>query len=852
MSEPDASPVKQKKFRWTFPRSFAAVLAIMVAGEAIGSLLSVHPFWIATMRGIGAGHNAQPQAMELVTTRGVFGAMAARDWIFIGFLLSAGVWAFTQRAALVRFLRSMTTGVAIVSIGMLAVIAGVLVPQIEGFEDPHERVTEETYEYQYEAFAFAEGYFLYHMLHLYGVGMPETALPEPALQGLERYAELYGREEADNRRKLMDASFGSGAKQSEIYAFIDRHDAALRKAFDVCIALDLNRAYKAHWFVALGWLLFAAVLSNTFRYGWKRTFSVQKIGFFTVHVGILTMLSGLLVSRLFTDRGLLDLTLGDPPADTYYRHYRTDRLAKLPFGVGLDHFGRQDWKQIAVEFPDQDLTSRAPEYTLWPGRVIELDWRDDEYGRRPNLRIECLDTADHVSVGLPFIRENYDSSKPNEILPVAELDALQQGGHGEDEASFYDDPEAHLDHMERGRLLLSPFGRERTYEDPGRAYRLQVSFSEDNSDAAKELFPPKLVGPGAFIGTIELGVDGLGTGELIQQELHLGETFELDGGWSVRVSRATRNFRLDPATGEEIVDVRRLEEQPLGRPAVWLEITPPEGHPTGVETKERMHLDGVDWRQFPGIEGTLAYKQVHAVVHWDAWAAPGAPRFVLNWNRAGEATLLDDGGNRTDIVPGGELPLPGTEPLILRQLVVAAEFDKNVEFLPERIRADGWDEGFYMRDARGAVMRIVQAPGTPQETSEELEFANASLYSGWRSDDGRYQVVFFENDAMMPFEWRSVLSIYEQDADGRPYKVDLGTERAREIRVNDYFMYNGYRFFQTDANPKRPWYSGIGVVYDPGIEPVLVGMYTIILGTLLAFIVRPIVEARRSRQRSAA
>ena len=103
---------------------------------------------------------------------------------------------------------------------------------------------------------------------------------------------------------------------------------------------------------------------------------------------------------------------------------------------------------------------------------------------------------------------------------------------------------------------------------------------------------------------------------------------------------------------------------------------------------------------------------------------------------------------------------------------------------------------------------------------------------------------FLENTEMLPFEWRSVLSIIEHDNAGRPYEVPLGSEREREIRVNDYFYYRGYRFFQTNAAPEAPTYSGIGVVYDPAIPIVLLGMYAIIAGATIAFLVRPIVKGK--------
>ena len=83
-------------------------------------------------------------------------------------------------------------------------------------------------------------------------------------------------------------------------------------------------------------------------------------------------------------------------------------------------------------------------------------------------------------------------------------------------------------------------------------------------------------------------------------------------------------------------------------------------------------------------------------------------------------------------------------------------------------------------------------------------------------------------------------------------QVDVGDEHEREIRVNDYFHYRGYRFFQTNANPKFPTYSGIGVVYDPGIPLVLYGMYPIIVGTILAFILRPIAEAYGKKRKETA
>jgi len=170
--------------------------------------------------------------------------------------------------------------------------------------------------------------------------------------------------------------------------------------------------------------------------------------------------------------------------------------------------------------------------------------------------------------------------------------------------------------------------------------------------------------------------------------------------------------------------------------------------------------------------------------------------------------------------------------------------------VPGVVRADGWDESFYSRDARGLALDVVYFPGTEREQVERVEMATTDAQQAnlWVTGDRRYALRFLENVEGFPFDWRSVLSIVEKDASGQPHTVPLGSQAQREVRVNDYFQYKGYRFFQTNAEAQDPSYSGIGVVYDPGIPTVLAGMYTIILGTVLAFLVRPIVLARRKRE----
>lgn len=107
--------------------------------------------------------------------------------------------------------------------------------------------------------------------------------------------------------------------------------------------------------------------------------------------------------------------------------------------------------------------------------------------------------------------------------------------------------------------------------------------------------------------------------------------------------------------------------------------------------------------------------------------------------------------------------------------------------------------------------------------------------------DWRLLVSFVQQIEKMPRRWQSRISILDKDNPAR-----VLTEG--EIRVNEYLEYGGWRFFQSSHDTQDPFYSGIGVVFDPGIPAIELGMAIIILGTIIAFMIKPIVLARRRRR----
>ncbi|MFN0008183.1 MAG: hypothetical protein ACKVXR_09770 [Planctomycetota bacterium] len=846
-----------RPFRWGFWSASGLILLLVCIGQAAG--FAIADFGRGGMRG--------------------------KDWLFLAFALSGAVFLVLQRGAVARFFRTMHVGVSLISLAALAVVVGVLVPQIEGFEDPDERVPSisdvpddvvasylsapkreadawagprpddhpslaslapdqvarlKGYRREYEAFRWAEGYFLYHLMHPYGIGMPEPGLPPQVVESLDRFGDRYGTEEKKNREVQMRAALSGREKTQEIGRLIGKHQTTFRRAFDVCTALHLNRAYKSSWFATLLWLLGIGVFFNTFKGGAERLLSMKKIGFFTVHMGVMTILAGGFVSKLMTDRGILHLDLADPPTDTYWAYHSPEKKTRMPFSLKLERFARKDWPTLEVGFFADTFKSMLPEYTLWPGLRKDLDFVTGEDGvARPRIHLEVLALSARAEVRSPRFWEAEDPADPEGAGPLAELSVAMGGTSGDDDLPDPHDPHASA----QGRastqtaILKPDYPDRNTLYDPAWMFRLRIMHGADAEEAKRALADVD----SGIVGTLSARGANAGEVDLRRIPFRLGDEIEV-AGYKVVVEEATANFRLDSNGKTEIRDPRPLADQYPIRPAVWVRITPEDGE----APERRLLLEALDW-EAQGRQKLFTYKDLVLKLEWERWTSPGPPRHVLHWRPDGRAELFSSDGTSRQVLLGEPLPLPGPTRVTPINLLTNALYEKQIAFLAPPIEGPHFDEHFYATDPVGLEITVTSDPGTPDERREVVRMASTdeSLANMWSDASDRFYLRFYGNDRALPFEWRSVLSVYEKDADGKLYKVDVGPEDDREIRVNDYFHYRGYRFFQTNARPEMPTYSGVGVVYDPGIPVVLLGMYLTIAGTVLAFIVRPIFERRK-------
>ena len=871
-------PDRHTPRRWDFGSATGGILLLTLVGQGVGQLLGPH---------VDALVGTAPFAPGL------------SDVVLLLFFLCSGTFVFLQRRAFVAFFRAMHTGTSLVILSTVAIAIGVLVPQIDGFEDPNKRVNlereradfeifkREGYQNlpqrlqdgheQYQAFRWAEGYFLYHLYHVivpFTSDLPSGELGPSMEEGLERYGMRYGREQEKNTRKQMVAAFGGQQRIDEIGAFITRHEDALWRAFEVSTLLHLNRTYKSTWFASLltllgvsvflsaykGWrfranrIPFAAIgaaaavlftlflrASGAIRIPWapdflvllvgivgvslvlgpgvpKSAISLQKLGFFVVHNGLLILLLGGGVSKVFTVRGILQLDLRmTEPQDTFYRFFQADKRSQMPFGVLLQDFSRRDWLTLQVDFPQEGFRARSPRHTLWEGKTLELDYVETEEGKlEPNLVIDVVELYDQAELGLVKVKE---SAAPSDTpMPIAEVRV--EGGQGD------------------GRALLLPLRRpSATFEtevlrDPDNAWRLAAAYGPNPT----KRFPAN----DDRLGMLEWTVTGEGDGQPEVVDVELGQTLTIDGGYQIRVVQATSDFRMDVDTQDGSTHPRPLAEQPMNFVALWVDIIPPG---EGGEVERRLLFEALNDVDI-GRQESFFHSGVFLRYFQDRWSSPGPPRHLLAWEPGQEPALITEDGQRLPIELGAPLPLPGAREVTPLQLLQNADFENNLSFLASELDENGWDKDFYSRMPRGGVFDVTMDAATDQPRTERIELATTEEMNSsiWFSPNQEVVLQFQENSEMLPFEWRSVLKIFERDNAGQWFEARLGPEPSREIRVNDYLYYRGYRLFQTNADAQVPTYSGIGVVYDPGIPLVLLGMYTVIAGGAIAFLLRPMVR----------
>jgi len=606
--------------------------------------------------------------------------------------------------------------------------------------------------------------------------------------------------------------------------------------------LDLIRVYKSDWFALYWFLLFGGVLVNTFRGGWKRLLKPNRWGFLVTHAGVLLICLGGLLSRMGEQRGLLELNVGRKSdqwktwsQDVRQFHGESTSKGRPPFAVQLDGFRADHHDVLSVNFiqtkadGSQDYEfklDRQPEERMWQGKVLRYDRtlsENDEIGE-PQLRIEVVEKIEQSEVERKLRR-----AEPGQLsVPMARLAVVHHGEVLREQALTLPFPEQGFPTIKTSGYSVL------VHEDSGS--RTVFYPIRSRADAESLLAEPVELRHGV------LRRDNADREHLFH-DLNPGVSFEdetADGVYQVEVLNLLPDFRLEAVQDGNVVAAPLDKPMPFvapRNPAALLRITAPSG-----EVEERWVLEADTQHTLP-----TKFKELRYSFHWDRWQAPAEHRYAIFvdgddqiwWGEFGDIQSL------RQVNEADEINFPvSVEGGVADQLrLLQAMPDASAE--PVYLQRTGAD--FFDPSPAAVLLRITSPDATGEPSTEDVWMRTRDgvqshfiEYTAANGSPRQVVLVFREQSEQLPVEWQSKLSILEQQAGSAEWQpVRTGT-----IRVNDYLEHSGYRFFQTNHDPRDPTYSGIGVVYDPGIEMVLTGFYMVMFGTIVVFLIKPLFTRR--------
>jgi ResB-like family len=233
-------------------------------------------------------------------------------------------------------------------------------------------------------------------------------------------------------------------------------------------------------------------------------------------------------------------------------------------------------------------------------------------------------------------------------------------------------------------------------------------------------------------------------------------------------------------------------------PALRVRLTDEEGRSGDFLFFSDPRLKGFTTLPFNGVEGSFDY---------DYWCSPTGQRLRLRVDPAGTVSGALAVGDATVVIHEAlGTAVAQTTPIP----VDAGAGDQAVGHTALRLHIespDGEQQRWLLSDTPDGAMRL-----------------------------GEFAVMLASNLERPPRDWRSHLSILEEGV----------VVREAVAEVNAPVFHRGYGFYQSDADPARPDYSGLQVVRDPSWPPVKLGLWMLLLGIAWMFYIQPLLGRRRS------
>ena len=618
--------------------------------------------------------------------------------------------------------------------------------------------------------------------------LPGDIEPQPELeQQLATTAAVFGEDYgADEREKAMGA-LASQRDEARAQQLAHAHPAPFAAGYRIADAMGFTDAFRAWWFTALFYMLCANLLFGALM---RRPVSVRNLGFHGAHLGLVFVVAGATGGAFMGQRGFVPLTVGET-ADTFVDGTTRADLP-LGFSVRLDDFETLYHEDLSLEVGSaaESPASNPHHGMMGVGATGPLMSRTVklERGTEVSVTDPVTGRTHHVSI------EEIDEAIGLERTYVA----AQSGGDAPPAVRLAfgaDDPD--------GRWLTGDDG---VYIDPQNRFKLRLDPAGTDAEVA--------CGSGDGLGTFSL-TPGDGAAAVVVPAV-VGTTFDA-GDLHATVLEVTPDFRV----GQEPAPKTAFPRNPAARVAI--------GNGT-LGIQPYLFFADPALKEFT----QLPWPEASGTFEFDYWCASTGGRVEIVPDDRGGATAVvapEEGEPERHVLRAGDaLTLPWAS-LVLTVLEVLPAARSEARVVREMPGADEADA------PRHTALRV------NVDGDEHWMLSNHAaglLALGEAGSGAGVALRLADNPARPPRDWRSHLSILEE---GR-------VAHAGVAEVNQPLCYGGYCFFQSDADPDRPTYSGMQVVRDPAWAPVKGGLWLLLLGISWCFYVQPLFDRRRGGRRT--
>ena len=626
------------------------------------------------------------------------------------------------------------------------------------------------------------------------------------------------------------------ARNKRILAVEEKFDDFWWSLFVWADRLNWIRVYHSPWYFTTWLMVFCGVFLNTFRGGLRRQLKPGRWGFLATHAGVMLVCVGGLLSRIDEQRGIMNTNIGKVKEQwqTWGQEWRdfhgnSTHEGEPPFKVRLDAFRADPHDVLSINYLSTNPRTGArdfefpldaqPEERVWDGRVLKYDYKRSDSGN---------------------LSEPQFTIRVNKVIRQSDFDpTLQKAGEGEMAI-----PKARLalvtadgKHLHEMPALMPGIYGVLTHALSGSRVRLTEAADLNAAKIALSEVPKQRYG-----NLIRAAADADTRNHDITPGLVFTDETE-HGNYNIEVLQVLPSLTLlESKDGEFTVaemdrDIAYIEPN---NAAVELMITRDDG-----KTERRWVLEQDVSNQLP-----IEFVDLRYQFHWDRWAAGAKQRYLLMMGPAGELWWGEVGKPESvkSVKAGDQLALG--EPVLFDDSIPVEEQLRIVQALPDASPYPAYTQvenaDFFDTSPAAALLEFTYPDADGSMVTDEVwmrtkdgYYRHDIAYTGLDGNPREVVVLFGEQRSGMPIEWKSKLTILEEDAQGNWSETQQGM-----VRVNDYLEYKGYRFFQTNHDPRDPTYSGIGVVYDPGIEWVLTGFYLVMFGTIVVFLIKPIFTKR--------